>query len=165
MSDTTWTTMHIGGSLPSDKIEEFLEAIKEEFSYEAQTRPDDEKEIREAVAKGESILLQAHVVGQPEEVICFCQQNNLTYWLHYDAGYEWDAGIEIWKPGADRVETCGASGQGYEPMISLQELRKLDSNTFVRETVAELARFEAERVPPLTIIEVAEAEETEEVKS
>lgn len=161
MADTTWTTMHIGGALPSHKIDDFLEAIGSDFSYEVQEAPDDKDELRALVAKGDNVTLQAHVYGNPDAVTAFCKENNLVFWQHCEAGYEWDSFITIWAPGMEKEQECPASGQGYSPQIELATLRswaKLSSST-LQTIIDETARFESDKVPPLTITEMVEVGE------
>ncbi|UGY15213.1 hypothetical protein HAP48_0042930 [Bradyrhizobium septentrionale] len=155
MPDTTWTTMRVGGALPSDKIEALLEAIENDFSYECQEAPDDEEDLRAIVAKGESVKLQAHVYGNPDRVVAFCKENGLPFWMHCEAGYEWDAFISIWAPGMAKEEECPASGQGYTPQVDLSTLRTWAGNGILM-LIKDVERFESERVPPLTITEMVE---------
>jgi hypothetical protein len=162
MSEPTWTTMHIGGALPADKIEELIDRIHEDFVQEVQEAPESDDEIRAVVSKGKSLFLQANVnCGNPDAVIAFCIDNNLTYWLHYDAGYEWDSGIQIWVPGASAVpEECPASAQGYTPVVDLATMRIwAKQGLTLQHVIDETARFESEKVPPLTIVEMAKTED------
>ena len=152
MVDTTWTTMHVGGALPAGKIAAFLDAIESDFSYEAQEAPTSEEDIQTIVAKGESALMQAHCIGNPDDVIDFCKANDLTFWVHYDYGNEWDSYIEIWAPGMDRPEETPASAQGYSPLVSLATLQmRAEKNIGLPSVIEEIARFESHKVPPLTI--------------
>jgi hypothetical protein len=151
MSEPTWTTMHIGGTLPANKIEELLEWAENHF-YD---KDGDwtEEDVRIAANENRSILLQGQVnYGNPEGLVDFCQEIGLPFWLHFDAGPEWDAGIQTWKPGG-QVEECSASAQGSEPVISLQELRRIlkDDVYDLKDTVENLALFESDKVPPITI--------------
>ncbi|WP_079601907.1 hypothetical protein [Bradyrhizobium erythrophlei] len=147
----TWTTMHIGGPIPASKIDDLLATIEDDFS-EMAIGPDDENQVRDVANKNESLILQGQVnCGNPATVIDFCVENDLPFWLHFDAGYEWDSGIQIWKPGT-HVEECSASAQGYEPTLNLKELRGRESSgEYLREVIDDLARFESDKVPPLTI--------------
>ena len=160
MGDTTWTTMHVGGALPSNKIEDFLDEIKTDFSYECESAPDSEEDIRATVKDGTNLVLQAHVSGSPDNVIRFCKENGMPFWVHYDAGYEWDSYIVIWRPGMAREEECPASAQGYSPQVDLADLRRaLKDGRSLEQVIEDTASFESAKVPPLTITEVAKVEE------
>ena len=168
MTEMTWTTMHIGGALPSNRIDELIERIHEDFVQDAQDAPESEDEVRAVVGKGESLFLQAHVnYGNPDAVVAFCIENNLTYWLHYDAGPEWDSGIQIWKPDASTVpEECPASAQGYTPVVDLATMRIWEKQGLtLQHVIDETARFETDKVPPLTIVETAAVAQLEEAQS
>ncbi|WP_439398547.1 hypothetical protein ACRQ5Q_14665 [Bradyrhizobium sp. PMVTL-01] len=160
MADTIWTTMHIGGALPSNLIEDFLDEIKTDFSYECQSAPDSEDDIRVIVKDRVSLLLQAHVAGSPDNVIRFCKDHGMPFWVHYDAGYEWESYIVIWRPSMVKEEECPASSQGYTPQADLADLRRwLAAGWTLERAVEEVSRFESSNVPALTITEVAEAKE------
>jgi hypothetical protein len=157
MTEMTWTTMHIGGALPADKIDDLIGAILEDFHEIANgpTQEDDEELVREAAGEAISLLVQGQVNhGDPDAVVAFCQKHGLIYWLHFDAGYEWDSGIQIWSPGADRIEEIGASAQGYSPMVDLSSLRIwADGGNTLQHFIDDASRFESHKVPPLTIVE------------
>jgi hypothetical protein len=162
MAESTWTTMHIGGTLPASKIADLVEAIIGDFHEiaEGPNTIDDNRYVSDVANRNESLLVQGQVnYGNPETVIDFCQKNNLPLWLHFDAGPEWDSGIQIWQPGWPDVEQCEASAQGYVPVISLNELESLPEGTNIMDTIENLQRFTSEKVPPLTIVEDAADEQ------
>jgi hypothetical protein len=152
MAEMTWTTMHIGGAIPENRIDELVEIISSYF-HDAQDIPEDEDAVRAVIAKNESLFIQGSVnYGNPEELKDFCQQYGLPYWCHFDAGYEWDAGINIWRPGFEKEEDCAASAQGYTPDVTLGELRLFaKQGETLADVIAHAERFTAEAVPPLTI--------------
>lgn len=153
MSEVTWTTMHIGGPLPADKIEDLLDMIDGAFS-EMAAGPDDGNQVRDAVKAKESLFLQGQVnYGNPECVTTFCKEHSLTYWLHFDAGCEWDAGIQIWKPGDEAEQECPASAQGYTPTVDFSTLQIWNRQGLtLQHVIDDTARFLSEAVPPLTIV-------------
>jgi len=153
MTEMTWTTMRIGGELPADKIEELHEIVTGEFSDLQYDEGFGIDNLKEVAAAGKSLFIQGSANdGNPQATADFCRNNNLTFWLHYDAGYEWDAGIQTWKPGMDEFKECCASAQGYGPAIDLAELRLYLARGDDLLTVVEaLAPFDADAVPPLTI--------------
>lgn len=158
MTEMTWTTMHIGGSLPSDKIDDLIEAADCFCNRDGDF---DEKGIRLAANENRSLCMQGDVnYGNPETLIDFCQNNNLPFWLHFGSGYEWDAGVQIWKPGDDGITEHGATDQGREPDISLQELRRAEkAGKTLSDVIADMARFENDWVPAIAIVEMVEANE------
>jgi len=143
MTEMTWTAMTIGGELPESKVKELENIIDGEFSYLAAY----------TIKSGETVDIAGFVnYGNPDDVKQFCADNNLTYWHHFDAGYEWDAGVTFWKPGMESEIECGASGQGSEPLLTLHELRKHAAEGRTLEMVIErLTKYESGNVPPLTI--------------
>jgi hypothetical protein len=161
MAESTWTTMHIGGTLPASKIADLVEAIIDDFHEiaEGPNTIDDNRYVSDVANRNESLLVQGQVnCGNPDAVIDFCVGNDLPFWLHFDAGYEWDSGIQIWKPGT-HVEECPASAQAYGPMISLHELESLPEGTNIMDAIENLQRFTSDKVPPLTIVEDAADEQ------
>jgi hypothetical protein len=145
--------MRIGGELPIDKIEELRKIVTSEFSDLQYDEGFGIDNLKEVAAPGKSLFIQGSVNdGNPQATADFCRSNSLAFWLRYDAGYEWDAGIQIWKPGMDEFKECCASARGYGPMIDLTELRLYLARGDDLLTVVEaLAPFEADAVPPLTI--------------
>jgi hypothetical protein len=158
MVEMTWTTMHIGGSLPASKIDELI-ALFDVFS-DAQEKPDDEAELRDNIAANKSLLIQGQVnYGNPDELIEFCKDNKLAFWLHFDAGYEWDPGIQVWHPDFPAIIECAASGQGYAPVIELAMLKEnLKNGSTLADVVGGLQVYTSEHCPPMTIIEDAKEE-------
>jgi hypothetical protein len=153
MAEMTWTTMHIGGALPASKIEELIDLL--DCFSDAQEKPDDESDLRDNIRENKSLLLQGQVnYGNPEELVNFCQDNKLPYWLHFAHGYEWDPGIQIWHPDFPKVLECAASEQGYAPVIELAMLRaNLKNGSTLADVVGGLEVYTSERCPPMTIIE------------
>jgi len=92
MTEMTWTIMRIGGELPANKIAELREIVVSEFidlQYDEGFGIDN---LNEVAAAGKSLFIQGSVNdGNPQATADFCRNNNLAFWLHYDAGYEWDA--------------------------------------------------------------------------
>lgn len=164
----TWTTMHIGGSLPSNLIEEFLDCLHEDFFdiSEGPTSDRPEEDLRVVAAACQSLVLQGHVCGgEPDAIKGFCVANNLTYWLHFDAGYEWDAGIVIWCPDDPKAIELASSGDnsGRLPSISIDDLRaSLMIGSALSDVIDRMARFEPNKVPALVIIETTDAETNHE---
>ena len=150
MSEPTWTTMHIGGALPLNRIEELIEAIDGDF-YEM-AGDCSIGAVKAAADEAASMCVQGQVNhGNPQGVIAFCRANGLPYWLHFDAGYEWDSGIQIWKPGNEKEDECPASAQGYTPTVDLSTLRIwAKAGLTLQHIIDNVARFESGAVPPLT---------------
>lgn len=148
MGESTWTTMHIGGALPANKREELEEAIRDDF-HDLQS---DGEDIDPAVAEKRSLLVQGHCRGEPDTVIAFCEDYSLPFWLHYDAGTEWSAFINVWKPGMEKVSECAADSQDYKPVISLDALiHRAGKGATLASVVEYLSAFDPDKVPPLTI--------------
>jgi hypothetical protein len=155
----TWTTMHIGGALPASKIEELVDLIDRYF-YDVQEAPENEADLRDNIRENKILFLQGQVnYGNPEELTAFCRENKLPYWLHFDAGYEWDPGIQVWHPDFPAVIECAASGQGYTPVIELATLKEnLKNGSTLADVVGGLQVYTSEHCPPMTITEDAKEE-------
>lgn len=150
MAEPTWTTVHIGGALPANLIEAFLDAA--DYFYDCDGDFDEES-IRAAASENRSLMLQGNVnYGNPEVLVAFCRKHGLPFWLHFDSGYEWDAGIQTWRPGDDAVAEHGATDQGNEPEMSLQELRAAaKAGKTLADVIDHMTRFESDWVPAITI--------------
>jgi hypothetical protein len=147
VSEMTWTTFHIGGPLPHDLQDEFDEIVENGYWED----PDD---VEEAIAKGRSFCLSGEAnYGNDEELESFCQENGLTYWKHWDGkSGVFDGGIEIWKPGMEKEETCACSDDGGDPHISIGELRTAEqAGKSIGDLIAELDKFSMDAVPALTL--------------
>ena len=157
MGEPTWTTMHIGGALTPDKIEELYAIADGEFS-DRQFIADF---LEQAQAGVEPLMLQGFVnMGDPDEVIDFCKENGLTFWLHFDAGSGWDSGIQVWHHGWDGVKQCSASGQGYEAVIAIEALKaRVERGEAVADIIAEFNIFNESTIPAFTLAK-EEAKET-----
>ena len=168
MTEMTWTTLVIGGPMPKNKVNEFRALVREYFGGDGVLdKPDDS--IDDALREGRSVSLSGELnFGSAEELEHRCRQWGLTYWKQWDANAGvFDTGIEIWNPGLDEpAEQTAACEQGV-PALTLPQLEMAAvKGMTLQEVIADLAKFESARVPPLTIGEadfVDEAETKEDV--
>lgn len=148
MTEMTWTTMHIGGPLSREKCHELEEIVNIEFNYRLVY------DVERMAEKGNKpLFLQGEVsYGNPDALLKFCQENGLTYWLHYDAGHEWDSGIWVWKPGVEKKLMSSASAHYYVSMVYAGDLADYAEKGYTLQQVIDLmSAFDVEKVPPLTI--------------
>ena len=149
MTEMTWTTMHIGGPLPENKIGELCEAIDEDFSGNKPTEGW-EGAIEGSIKAKVALYIDGEVnYGDADAVEAFCLEYGLTFHVHWDA-----------KPGCFN-EGCKVSGpchyqeggaDEYGPTISLTELKHYrDQGDSLELIIERLERLEASKVPPLTL--------------
>lgn len=152
MTEMIWTTMHIGGALPENRIEALTEAVHSDFSEHTADSPDHGHE--DAIEEKRSVCFQGYVnYGDPDEVVAFCWQHDLPYWLHFEAkGGVTDGGIQVWAPGMEKALEETATSETYEPVATLDDMRRAKAAGLTLDQVIEkVERFDPNKVPPLTL--------------
>jgi hypothetical protein len=129
MSDNTPAHILIGGNLPTALLQEFYKAVElDSPALEYGDATPDIETLRAHIQKlGDDCLDfqddQARVGDEMTNLIAFCRKHNLTYVLHADAKYEYDAELRWWKPGMDDERVC-TSTQTDDAMVNVQEVAK-----------------------------------------
>lgn len=145
MTEMTYTTVHIGGAIPQNLIGELEELISESFH----DLYSDEPNVEAAITAGTSFEVTGNVnYGNPEEVIAFCHEHNLTYWHWCDSGCEWSSHIVIWCPEMKgKTSEVAADSQLYEPLVPLRTLMQFEN---LQDLRTYLLAHCSDAVPPLT---------------
>jgi hypothetical protein len=152
MSDRVSASIVIGGTLPPDDLEDFLEAILDE-----RVGPDwdDAFESREALMaylaageKGAAFYGVQVVCGEFDILQRFCNEHGLAYKLTYDAyPGAWGAATRI--RGLDGAEaTCSLDADSGRACVTRDDIIVLGDLPAV---MAYLARFDLYQSPPLVI--------------
>jgi hypothetical protein len=146
MVEMTWTSLKIGGALPENMIDELAELIEERFHDQSE---DPKHLIVTALHDGTAVEFTGNVnYGNPEEVVAFCHEHDLTYWHWSDSGPEWSSNIVIWNPAMqDKISDVPADSQSYEPLVEMKTLMQFEN---LQDLRAFALAHTADAVPPLT---------------
>lgn len=125
MSEPIGMSIEIGGALPANLIEEFLDSIKDvlgDIEYGPLTEDELLKEVGRPIKWG-----GVSNYGMCDEIVAFCEKHNLSYVHHSDAKYEYDASVAYWTPGmknpvslkSDNDNNCLVDAATIRPLTDL----------------------------------------------
>lgn len=130
MSEPIPASISIWGKISRDKVGELAEAIVEQGAG-----PDWNESFRNAEEATswlmDQIMNERTVIvfdyeanyGNLDDVVKFCKDNGLSFILHNDARYEYDAGSVYWDPKT-RKEKAAASDQQGNTLIDIVPLQQ-----------------------------------------
>ncbi len=153
MGEIVMTTVTIGGPLRGrDAVAALVEAAEAYFA-------EAESLVRDAIADDTSVTFEGEQnFGLTPGLDAFCREYGLSYhraWIARPGVFE--AGVKHWKPGM-ASPVVEAADEGGDPVITLAALRNCnDAGETLPDILARLEKAEAAAVPPLTLVEDADA--------
>jgi hypothetical protein len=128
MSEPIGITIEIGGDLPANRIEGFLEALRSEC-YDV-VGPSTENELRNKTGRNQTIKINATAnFGNCDDLMIFCRKNKLGYIHHCEAKYEYEAEITYWVPGMKKAKSLRAD-QGGTALINIEYVKPVTDFLF-----------------------------------
>lgn len=103
MSDPVGVTVHIGGTLPADHIEAFLECVSNDIdNLQGQyTR----EELEAISGKSAARFDGTANYGICDEITDFCEKHDMPYTISAEACGGYDSDITFWVPGMEEKES------------------------------------------------------------
>jgi len=115
-------TIEIGGELPANLIDEFLQAFNEEC-YDI-TGPTTKSGLRKEAGKTSIKWYAMANLGECDDLKAFCKEHKLGYIHHTSASDEYNASLSYWIPGM-KNETYIQSNQDSDAVVNIYEIKPM----------------------------------------
>jgi hypothetical protein len=160
MSDYSNGEITIGGVLPAEHLDEFIQLIIDDClgpdyhnSFNEGETVEVRKYIEEAVENGERLRLCGHDLagGEAYGLQEKLQEWGVPYVASWEPGGEYGAGVKTWRPGMGDYDSTWADEDG-NALVSLYNLRQyLEKGQTIADVLQEFEIFDPRTLPPLKI--------------
>jgi hypothetical protein len=148
MGDRTQVQFIIGGNLPAALVDDFVDAIRDEY-FGVEWEGFSETEVRAAIHAGAPLCLNANEVNyaSADAIEAFCGAHGLPYVKTWDAGGGYGPGLEVFNgEGVSEYATTGINDGA--PLLDAVTFAALET----REAVAAWFAAASFTPPALKII-------------